>query len=181
MRLRFVYSRLLRCNDQAGRDAGLWLTPHELEKELNAAKNANSSLGFVTTVSKFVAQGACRNYRNAHSRWRNKDLRACKPTFHKKRRTGTGSFLAASGMSLIRYDGHRRIRVPCLGSVKMTRTPPGGDPLRSDHPQKQRTLVRQRRLLEATGRTALPRNSIRRRSRRRHQPPGHGQRRHNIR
>ena len=124
---RFVYNRLV-ANDQAGRDAGLWLTPHELEKELNAAKNANSSLGFVTTVSKFVAQGACRNYRNAHSRWRNKDLRACKPTFHKKRRTGTGSFLAASGMSLIRYDGHRRIRVPCLGSVKMTRTLPEGIP-----------------------------------------------------
>ena len=31
-------------------------------------------------------------------------------------------------MSLIRYDGHRRIRVPCLGSVKMTRTLPEGIP-----------------------------------------------------
>ena len=56
-------------NDQAGRDAYLWLTPHELEKEFNAAKQVNQSLGFVTGVSKFVAQGACRNYRNARSRW----------------------------------------------------------------------------------------------------------------
>ena len=34
---RFVYNRLV-ANAQASRDAGLWLTPHELEKELNAAK-----------------------------------------------------------------------------------------------------------------------------------------------
>lgn len=49
-------------NDQAGRDPGLWLTPHELEKEINAAKKTNPSRAFVTGVSKFVAQGACRNY-----------------------------------------------------------------------------------------------------------------------
>ena len=55
---RFVYNRMV-ANDQAGRDVGLWLTPHELEKEFNAAKQTNPSLGFVTTVSKFVAQGAC--------------------------------------------------------------------------------------------------------------------------
>ena len=124
---RFVYNRLV-ANDQAGRDAGLWLTPYELEKELNAAKRTNHSLGFVTQVSKFVAQGACRNHRNAHARWRNKDLKAHKPAFHKKRRTGTGSFLAASGMKCVRYDNHRRIRVPYLGSVRMTRTLPKGIP-----------------------------------------------------
>ena len=54
-------------NDQAGRNAGLWLTPHELEKEFNAAKRVNPSLAFVNRVSKFVAQGACRNYRNTRS------------------------------------------------------------------------------------------------------------------
>ena len=61
---RFVYNRMV-ANDQAGRDADLWLTPHELEKEFNVAKQVNPSLAFVTEVSKFVAQGACRNYRNA--------------------------------------------------------------------------------------------------------------------
>ena len=122
---RFVYNRMV-ANDQAGRDAGLWLTPHELEKEFNAAKQVNPSLAFVTEVSKFVAQGACRNYRNARSRWRNKSLKARKPVFHRKKSIGTGSFLAASGVACIHYDGHRRIRLPCLGSVRMTRSLPEG-------------------------------------------------------
>ena len=63
---RFVYNRMV-AKDQAGRDVGLWLTPHELEKEFNAVKHVNPSLAFLTEVSKFVAQGACRNYRNARS------------------------------------------------------------------------------------------------------------------
>ena len=124
---RFVYNRMV-ANDQAGRDAGLWLTPFELEKEFNAAKRLNPALAFVTEVSKFVAQGACRNYRTAHSRWLNKELKARRPVFHKKNRTGTGSFLAASGVNVIRYDGHRRIRLPYLGSVRMTRSLPEGIP-----------------------------------------------------
>ena len=124
---RFVYNRMV-ANDQAGRDAGLWLTPHELEKEFNAVKHVNPSLNFVTEVSKFVAQGACRNYRNARSRWLSKELKARRPVFHKKTRTGAGSFLAASGVKLIHYDGHKRIRLPYIGSVKMTRTLPDGIP-----------------------------------------------------
>ena len=51
---RFVYNRMV-ANDQAGRDAGLWLTPYELEKEFNTAKQVNPALAFVTEVSKFVA------------------------------------------------------------------------------------------------------------------------------
>ena len=124
---RFVYNRLV-ANDQAGRGTGLWLTPHELEKEFNAAKQGNRYLAFITEVSKFVAQGACRNYRNARSRWLNKELQARRPVFHKKNRTGAGSFLAASGVNRIRYDGHRRIRLPYLGSVRMTRKLPDGIP-----------------------------------------------------
>ena len=80
---RFVYNRMV-ANDQAARKADLWLTPHELEKEFNAVKKTNRNLGFVTLVSKFVAQGACRNYRNARSRWLNKDLKARRPVFRKK-------------------------------------------------------------------------------------------------
>ena len=103
---RFVYNRMV-ANDQAGRDADLWLTSHELEKELNSAKQVNPSLAFVTEVSKFVAQGACRNYRNANSRWRHTSLKARKPVFHRKKSAGTGSFLAASGVACIHYDGHQ--------------------------------------------------------------------------
>ena len=124
---RFTYNRMV-ANDQTGRDVGLWLSPHELEKEFNAAKHVNPALSFVTEVSKFVAQGACRNYRNARSRWLNKKLKARRPVFHKKNRTGAGSFLAASGVKLIQYDGHRRIRLPYLGSVRMTRSIPDGVP-----------------------------------------------------
>ena len=120
---RFVYNRMV-ANDQAGRDVGLWLTPHQLEKEFNAARHVNPTLAFVTQACKFVAQGACRNYRNARSRWLNRDLRARRPVFHRKNRTGTGSFLAASGVTTLRYDSHRRIRLPYLGSVKLTRSLP---------------------------------------------------------
>ena len=90
-------------------------------REFNSVKQTNPSLAFTTQVSKFVAQGACRNCRNAHSRWRTKQLKSRKPTFHKKRLTGTGSFLTASGVNCIKYDGHRRIRLPYLSSVKLTR------------------------------------------------------------
>ena len=124
---RFVYNRMV-ANDQAGRDVGLWLTPHELEKEFNAAKHVNPALAFITEVSKFVAQGACRNYRNARSRWLSKEVKARRPVFHKRCRTGTGSFLAASGVAVIKYDDHRRIRLPYLGSVHMTRVLPEGIP-----------------------------------------------------
>ena len=124
---RFVYNRMV-ANDQAGRDANIWLTPHELEKEFNAAKQVNPSLAFVTEVSKFVAQGACRNYRNARSRWLSKNLKARRPVFHRKNRTGTGAFLAASGIATVRYYGHRRIRLPYLGSVRITRPLPEGIP-----------------------------------------------------
>ena len=102
---RFVYNRMV-ANDQAARKADLWLTPHELEKEFNSVKQTNPSLAFTTQVSKFVAQGACRNYRNARSRWLNKDLKARRPVFRKKNQAGTGSFLAASGTNKIQYDGH---------------------------------------------------------------------------
>ena len=78
---RFIYNRMVG-NDQAGRGSGLWLTPHELEEEFNAAKHINPALCFVTEVSKFVAQGACRNYRNARSRWLNKKIKARRPVFH---------------------------------------------------------------------------------------------------
>ena len=121
---RSVYNRMVS-NDQAGRDVGLWLTPHQLEKEFNRVKHLNPSLTFVTEVSKFVAQGACRN---ARSRWLNRDLRARRPVFHRKNRTGTGSFLAASGVDRIKYDSHRRIRLPYLGSIKLTRSLPEGIP-----------------------------------------------------
>ena len=143
-----------------GRDADLWLTPHELEKEFNAAKQVNPALGFVTGVSKFVAQGACRNYRNAHSRWLNKSLKAHKPKFHKRNRTGTGSFLAASGVTTVRYYGHRRIQLPYLGSVRMTRTLPEGIPHEVTISRRNGRWYASIAYLEAKGSSARPRKPI---------------------
>ena len=171
---RFVYNRMVT-NYQAGRDADVWLSPHELEKEFNAAKHVDPSLVFVTKVSKFVAQGACRNYRNAHARWRDRTFSARRPVFRRKNRTGAGSFLAASGVNCVRYDGHRRIRVPYLGSVRMTRSLPEGIPYERDRQEAQRPLVRRRRILEAARVDAPTRNPIGGWCGRGHQSPGGGQ------
>ena len=67
---------------------------------------------YATEVSKFVAQGACRDFRRADENWRNPTLNAERPTFQKKNRSGTGAFLAASGLERVKYDDHRRIGCP---------------------------------------------------------------------
>ena len=64
-----------------------------------------------------------------YENWRNPELlNAARPSFKKKNRTGTGSFLAASGVDRVKYDDHRRIRLPYLGSVKLQRELPEGIP-----------------------------------------------------
>ena len=83
---------------------------------------------YATEVSKFVAQGACRDLRRAYENWRNPELRAARPSFKRKNRTGTGFFLATSGVTRIKYDGHRHIKLPDLGSVKLKRALPEGIP-----------------------------------------------------
>ena len=57
-----------------------------------------------------------------------RDLKAKAPTFKKKKATGTGSFLAASGVAQLRYNGKRRIQLLGLGSVKLACTLPKGIP-----------------------------------------------------
>ena len=49
---------------------------------------------FITEVSKFVAEGALDNFRNALSNWLNKGLKAGRPHLKRRRATGSGSFLA---------------------------------------------------------------------------------------
>ena len=108
---------------------GLWPSPMELEKQFNDLKHEPEfGMEYATEVSKFVAQGACRDFRRADENWRNPTLNAERPTFKKKNRIGTGSFLAASGVDRVKYDDHRRIRLPYLGSVKLQRELPEGIP-----------------------------------------------------
>ena len=108
---------------------GLWPSPLELEKIFNDLKHEPEfGMEYATEVSKFVAQGACRDFRRADENWRNPTLNAERPTFKKKNRIGTGAFLAASGVDRVKYDDHRRIRLPYLGSVKLKRELPEGIP-----------------------------------------------------
>ena len=108
---------------------GLWPSPMELEKQFNELKHdPEIGMQYATEVSKFVAQGACRDFRRAYENWRNPELKAARPSFKKKNRQGTGSFLAASGVTPIKYDSHHRIRLPYLGSVKLKRELPEGIP-----------------------------------------------------
>ena len=81
---------------------------------------------FTTEVSKFVAQGACWSFRDVYDRWRDPELKAYEPAFHKNNAAGTGSFLLALGLDRIKYGGFRRIKLPCLGSVTLNRTLPAG-------------------------------------------------------
>ena len=73
-----------------------------------------------------VATGAFRDFGQAVDNWRNPNLRARVPRTKRRTFTGTGSFLAAGSMKEIRYDGKRRVKLPCLGSVKLGCTLPKG-------------------------------------------------------
>ena len=127
---RAVYNTMVATHQMArAHGHGPWPSPMEMEKLFNELKHDPAfGMTFTTEVSKFVAQGACRNFRNAYNRWLAKDLKSDKPVFHKKNASGTGSFLAASGVNKIKYDGHRRITLPYLGSIKLKRELTAGLP-----------------------------------------------------
>lgn len=123
---RFVYNMAVATHRFHRKNRMRWPSVHEMEKAFNAAKWHDYP--FVTEVSKFVAQGGFRDFNNSLARWRNPSIRSAPPTFHKKKATGTGSFLAASGVDRIKYDGHYRIALPGIGSVKISRELPVGTP-----------------------------------------------------
>ena len=101
-----------------------WPSVPEMEREFNAVKRTDYP--FVAEVSKFVAQGAFRDFENALKRWRDPAVKSGAPNPKRKKRTGEGGFLAASGVACVKYDGHRRIKLPYLGSVKLQRQLPAG-------------------------------------------------------
>ena len=127
---RVVYNQMVATHRMArAHGEGRWPSPMELEKTFNGLKHeVEFGMGYATEVSKFVAQGACRDFRRSYENWRDPDHRAARPAFKKKNRNGTGAFLAASGVDRVHYDGHRRVRLPYLGSVKLKRELPQGIP-----------------------------------------------------
>ena len=104
-----------------------WVGLAEMKRVFNELKH-DERTEFITEVSKFVAEGAFDNFRSALSNWLNKGLKAGRPHLKRRRATGSGSFLAANGVAVVRYDGHRRIRLPGLGSVKIRHPLPEGVP-----------------------------------------------------
>ena len=127
---RAVYNQMVATHRMARAQSHVpWPSPMQLEKTFNELKHQpDFGMAYAAQVSKFVAQGACRDFQRAYENWRNPDLRAARPSFRKKNRNGAGSFLAASGVDRVQYDGHRRIRLPYLGSVKLKRDLPEGIP-----------------------------------------------------
>ena len=101
-----------------------WPSWQDLQKAINSAKK--EEFPFVAEVSKFVAEGAAKDFGQAVQNWQHTNNRSRRPNFKKKRLTGTGAFLAASGVKTIKYDGKRRIKLPYLGSVKLAHTLPQG-------------------------------------------------------
>ena len=104
-----------------------WAGLAEMKRVFNELKHDDWT-AFITEVSKFVAEGAFDNFRSALSNWLNKGLKAGRPHLKRRRATGSGSFLAANGVAVVRYDGHRRIKLPGLGSVKLRYELPDGVP-----------------------------------------------------
>ena len=121
---RFIYNLCAATHRFCRTNRLPWPSWQDLNKAVNQAKYQD--FPFVTEVSKHVAEGAVRNFGTAVTNWRQNNLKSERPTFKKKRLTGTGSFRAASGVRNIHYDGKRRIKLPYLGSVKLTHTLPKG-------------------------------------------------------
>ena len=121
---RFVYNLCVATHQFCPFNNIKWPSWQDLQKAINQAKA--DDFPFNTEVSKFVTEGATKNFGNALKNWRDPDHKARKPRFHKKRLTGSGSFLAASGVATIAYNGKRRVKLPCLGSVKLNATLPTG-------------------------------------------------------
>ena len=101
-----------------------WPSWQDLNKAINEAKQ--HEFPFLKEVSYRVVDGAVRDFGTAIKNWRDPNLKGRRPTFKKRRLTGTGSFRAAGAVREIHYDGKRRIRLPYLGSVKLAHTLPKG-------------------------------------------------------
>ena len=121
---RAVYNIHVAASRMARAQLGRWPSGYELARVLNELKHDTDEFRFIAEVSKFVAEGARDNFRAAMDRWFRGE--AGRPGFHARRATGSGSFLAASGVQTIRYDGHRRLRLPYIGSVRLRHGLPYG-------------------------------------------------------
>ena len=92
----------------------------DLRKEIDAVKSEDYP--WVKEVCAQVALGAVRNFGIAMDRAYNHI--SWWPAYKKRKATGTGSFLAGSGITKVKYLGKHRIKIPYLGSTRISRTLP---------------------------------------------------------
>ena len=124
---RMVYNLCLNTHNVCRINRLKWPSWQDLQKTINQWKNEpNSDIAFLKEVSKFVTEGAVKDFGKAINNWTNPKIKARKPTTKKRKLTRSGSFLAASGKDTIHYNGKRRIQLPYLGSVKLNATLPKG-------------------------------------------------------
>ena len=119
---RFIYNLCVATHRFCRMNRLPWPSWQDLCKAFNACKREDYL--FVTEVASRVQEGAFMDFGTAVKNWRDPSHPAGPPRFRKRRRTGTGSFRAASGVAQFRYDGKRRITLPLIGSVKLTHTLP---------------------------------------------------------
>ena len=101
-----------------------WPSWQDIYKAFNACKHEDYP--FVTEVASRVAEGAFMDFGKAIANWRDPETRTRALKFLKRKRTGQGSFRAASGVQQIRYNSKRRVRLPIVGSLKLEHTLPKG-------------------------------------------------------
>ena len=121
---RFCYNLAVRTHRFCRNNRLPWPSWQDISKAFNAGKREDHP--FVTRVAAVVATGAFRDFGQAVDNWRNPGLRARAPKTKHRTITGAGSFLAAGSVKEVRYDGKRRVKLPCLGSVKLGCTLPRG-------------------------------------------------------
>ena len=123
---RFIYNLCVATHRFCRTNRMDWPSWQDLYKAFNACKHEDYP--FVTEVASRVQEGAFMDFGAAVKNWRDPNYTAGPPRFRKRCRTGAGSFRAASGVTQLRYDGKRRIRLPVIGSVKLAHTLPAGIP-----------------------------------------------------
>ena len=121
---RFCYNLAVRTHRFCRSNRLPWPSWMDIGKAFNSCKREDHP--FVTQVAAVVATGAFRDFGQAVDHWRNPGLRARAPKTKRRTITGAGSFLAAGSVKEVRYDGKRRVKLPCLGSVKLGCTLPKG-------------------------------------------------------
>ena len=102
---RFTYNLCVATHRFCRTNRLTWPSWQDLNKAVNETKQHD--FPFLKEVSYRVVDGSVRDFGSVLSNWRDPNHQARRPTFKKKRLTGTGSFRAAGAVREIKYDGKR--------------------------------------------------------------------------